>query len=193
MCVGSLPRQPTRRAAMDRGGRGSHRCAGACAPVPSPDLQRYKAASLLERRRCPDPNGIYEPYRCTSHRSRGLRGPPERSVMHDRGKRRGSARWPWVRCEGRAAPQGLGRRVLRRPSVRSEAVPRVGGCPRPVRPSPAPKQRPQCEAAPSLGARARATLRAPPRPCIDAGAQSGARAARQQRQACANPCGRRRA
>ena len=83
---------------MDRGGRGSHRCAGACAPVPSPDLQRYKAASLLERRRCPDPNGIYEPYRCTSHRSRGLRGPPERSVMHDRGKRRGSARWR-PRCE----------------------------------------------------------------------------------------------
>ena len=46
---------------MDRGGRGSHRCAGACAPVPSPDLQRYKAASLLAGRGAAQPAPYSKP------------------------------------------------------------------------------------------------------------------------------------
>ena len=59
---------------MDRGGRGSHRCAGACAPVPSPDLQRYKAASLLAGRGAAQPAPYSKPTRAVRDRSRGMYG-----------------------------------------------------------------------------------------------------------------------
>ena len=62
------------------------------------------------------------------------------------GKLCGSARWPKARCEASCAAPRTRDCGRGRPSCCPQLVSRVGGCPRRVRPTPAPKQRPHCEA-----------------------------------------------
>ena len=169
---------------MDRGGRVASGCAGpACAPVTWAGCawQRYKVASLLAGlpRRCPA-----RTLQQTSAKPCAI-GPeasgdrPSARSCTVVGKLRaghlvGSAgtRLPCSRSP-RDGPKQSGRE---RPSLRTQTVPSLAAARRAFEEA-APSS---LEAAPSLGPRARATLRAPPRPCVDAGAQPGACVARQQ-------------
>ena len=94
----------------------------------------------MERRRCPDPHLIHERCRCTSLRSRDLRGPPERSVMHCRWQASRLGHLVVLALDRRQCPcsprKKRGRRGDRRPSLRTQTLRRLGaarlvfgGCP----------------------------------------------------------------
>ena len=141
-CVGSLPRQPTRRAAVDRGGRGSHGCAGPRARALGARMRLANATKLpvcWQAAALPSPHLTANQRRAVCHRSRGLGGPPERSGMNYRwqASRRHLVVLALDRRQCPCSPRKRrGRRGDRRPSLRTQTLRRLGaarlvfgGCP----------------------------------------------------------------
>ena len=128
--------QPFRRAPVDRGGRVSHGCAGACVRASA----RRVLASLLERRRCPDPHGIYSKAAPLS-RVNGMRAPGDRPGALVWSRCQASrldislcSRWdaapvlPFATRRTQAKRRG-GRPSLHTQTLQSLGAARFGGCP----------------------------------------------------------------
>ena len=168
--VGS-PHAGPRRAAMDRGGRGSDGCAGAVRACTGCARQRYKAASLLAIER-----GAAQPARYRKpapSRARSVPRPPGTARAFVRARSLASfalGHLVVLALDRRQCPcsprKRRGRRGDRRPSLRTQTLRRLGAA------------RLVFGGCPITGAQSSRRIRAPPRPY--AGAQPGACAARQQ-------------